>query len=270
MDSLRPLSPALRATLRVFALLALGAGVLLFVLATETEDSFSWTIEPPLTAAFLGAAYWAALVLIGWTAVQGDWARARPALVPVVLIAVLLLVTTLVHLDKFDLDSLFGWFWLVVYSVVPPLLVGLVVVNLRAPGSAGRAMPDLPAGLRVLLAVQAVVMLAAGVVLFVAPSSADSFWPWPLTPLTARAVGAFVIGFGAAAAYAAYEADSARLRGSAWAYLALGLLELAALALHSEDLAGPAGSEPVYVVFVASVVVAGAYGLAASSARSRS
>jgi hypothetical protein len=270
MDSARQLSPTLRTTLWVFALLALGAGVLLFVLATETEDLFSWTIEPPLTAAFLGAAYWAALVLIAWTAGQREWANARAALVPVVLIAVLLLVATLMHLDKFDLDSLFGWFWLTVYSMVPPLLVWLIVVNLRAPGSPGRAVPDLPAGLRALLAVQAAVMLTAGVALFAAPSSADSFWPWPLTPLTARAVGAFVIGFGAAAAHAAYEADSARLRGSAWAYLTLGLLELSALALHSEDLAGPEGSEAAYVVFVAGVAAAGAYGLAASSARSRS
>jgi membrane protein CcdC involved in cytochrome C biogenesis len=270
MGSVRPLSPALRTTLWVFATLAFGAGVLLFVLATETEDSFAWTIEPPLTAAFLGAAYWAALVLIAWTARQTEWARARAALLPVLLIAVLLLAATLVHLDKFDLDSLFGWFWLTAYCVVPPLLVALIVLNLRAPGSAGRAAPDLPAGLRALLGLQAAVMLAVGVALFAAPSSADSFWPWPLTPLTARAVGAFVIGFGAAAAYGAYEADSARLRGSAWAYLTLGLLELAALALHSEDLAGPAGSEAVYIVFVAGVVAAGAYGLAASSARSRS
>ena len=38
-----------------------GAFVLLFVLSEQTDDWFSWTIQPPLTAAFLGASYLAAL-----------------------------------------------------------------------------------------------------------------------------------------------------------------------------------------------------------------
>ena len=122
--------------LSMFAGLALVAGFLLFPLAQETDRFFSWTIKPPLTAAFMGAAYWAAFVLIGWAARAGTWELARPALVPVTTIAVLLLVATLVHLDKFDMDSIFGWFWLVVYCSVPPVLARARV----APGpTAGRA-----------------------------------------------------------------------------------------------------------------------------------
>ena len=50
-------------------------------------------------------------------------------------IAALLLVTTLIHLDKFDLDSLFGWFWLVVYCLVTPLLAWAITLQVRdAPG----------------------------------------------------------------------------------------------------------------------------------------
>jgi hypothetical protein len=94
----------------VAAGLALVAGLQLFVGATETDRLFSWTIEPPLTAAFMGAAYWAALVLLAWAAAQREWANARTAIPPVLAIAVLLLVATLIHLDKFDLGSLFGWF----------------------------------------------------------------------------------------------------------------------------------------------------------------
>ena len=70
------------------------AGILLFVLATETDRFFSWTIEPPLTAAFLGAAYWAACVLLAWAARESTWERARAVLPPVFIIAVLLLVAT--------------------------------------------------------------------------------------------------------------------------------------------------------------------------------
>ncbi|MGH2980239.1 MAG: hypothetical protein ACRDLQ_11485, partial [Solirubrobacterales bacterium] len=137
-----PLTRELRAVLMLFAGLALVAGFLLFPLAEETHRFFSWTIQPPLTAAFMGAAYWAAFVLIGWTARAATWELARPTLVPVITIAVLLLVATLIHLDKFDLDSIFGWFWLIVYCTVPPVLAALVWAQARRP--AGPASPGRP------------------------------------------------------------------------------------------------------------------------------
>ena len=134
------LTRELRLLLSLFAGLALVAGFLLFPLAEETDRFFSWTIQPPLTAAFMGAAYWAAFVLIGSAARAATWEQARPALVPVPAIAVLLLVATLIHLDKFDLDSLFGWFWLIVYCSVP-LGAGRARVGSRpaVPAQAGAA-----------------------------------------------------------------------------------------------------------------------------------
>jgi len=98
----------------LFAALALIAGVLLFVLSEDTDRFFSWTIKPPLTAAFLGASYWAACILITWAARQHLWVRARATMPPVLVIAVLLLIATLIHLDRFHMDSIFGWFWLIV------------------------------------------------------------------------------------------------------------------------------------------------------------
>ena len=88
------LIPGLRWFFVVAAALAFVAGILLFVLATETDRFFSWTIEPPLTAAFLGAAYWAACVLLAWAARESTWERARAVLPPVFIIAVLLLAAT--------------------------------------------------------------------------------------------------------------------------------------------------------------------------------
>ena len=113
---MQPLTPRLRLILDVFAGLALIAGALLFLGSTRTDAWWSWTIVPPLTAATLGAFYWAAFVLILSAARSRTWTEARPAAYPVAVIAVLLLVVTLYHLDRFDLDSLFGVFWLVVYA----------------------------------------------------------------------------------------------------------------------------------------------------------
>jgi hypothetical protein len=257
------LTRELRVVLWLFAALALAAGFLLFVLADQTDETFSWTIQPPLTAAFLGASYWAAFVLLAWTARQQSWQRARPALPPVLTIAVLLLVATLLHDDKFDFDSIFGWFWLIAYIVVPPLLAVLVWRQLRAGGGDadedGDSVP-LPGWVRLVLGLQGAMMLGLGASLFVDPAGTASIWPWALTPLTGRAVGAFLIGFGVSAADAVFESDLRRFEGAALAYATLGALQLLALLLHSEDLDGGSGDSWLYAGFVASVLAIGVYG----------
>ena len=247
----------------VAAALAFVAGILLFAGASETDRYFSWTIEPPLTAAFMGAAYWAALVLLAWAGSRERWAEARVAMPPVFAIATLLLAATLIHLDKFDLDSLFGWFWLVVYLIVLPLLVVLVRRQSRVatPASVGR---PLPLWLKSVLVAQAGVLLVVGVALFVAPLDAAEVWPWALTPLTGRAIAAFLIGFGIAAGAAARDDDLVRARGSAMAYAALGVLELLAVAIHSGDFTGSGLEQAIYVGFWVTVLGVGAYGVAAS------
>jgi hypothetical protein len=103
-------------------------------------------------------------------------------------------------------------------------------------------------------------MLGIGAYLFVAPESADALWPWDLTPLTARAVGAFVAGFGAAALHAAVANDLVRFEGAALAYATLGALELIALARYPGDLSGGDLDSWLYAAFLASVLLAGAFG----------
>ena len=259
------LTRELRLLLLFFAVLAFFAGVLLFVLSEHTEDWFSWTIKPPLTAAFLGASYWAACVLFGWSARQRLWTRARPALLPAFVIATLLLIATIVHFDRFHKD-LFGYFWLSAYIAVPPLMLLALLGQVRAARDAGRAdepaRRPLPPALRAALLLQALTMAAVGIALFASPGSADSLWPWTLSPLTARAVGAFLVGFAAAAAQAFAENDVARLVGSAFAYTALGALQLIAVLRYTSELDGSGARGVIYVAFVATVLAVGVAGLA--------
>jgi hypothetical protein len=257
-------SSALHGFFVLAAGLAFMAGILLFIGATDTDRYFSWTIDPPLTAAFLGAAYWAALVLFVWAARQIDWARARTALPPVFAIAVLLLIATLVHLEKFDLDSIFGWFWLVVYIAVVPFLAVLIFRQERVAQPPARGERPLPAALRIAVSLQAGALLGIGAALFLLGDNAASIWPWVLSPLTARAIGAFLVGFGMAAAFAVRENDLDRLRGCALAYAALGALELLAVAIHGEDLTGSDLEIGLYVAFCATVLAVGSYGALAS------
>jgi hypothetical protein len=241
--------------------LAVIAGVELFIGASDTDRFFSWTIDPPLTAAFMGAAYWAACVLLAWAARQRDWPRARTALPPVFTIAVLLLVATLIHIDRFHHD-LYGRFWVVVYVIVVPLLAYLIWAQPKGSGAStchGSERP-LAGWLRATLGLQAAALLVFGVLLFVAPIGMHSIWPWPLTPLTGRAIGAFLCGFGVAAAFALRENDLDRLYGSALAWGTLGSLEMLAVGLHSDDVTASGLGTVVYLAFFASVLGVGAYG----------
>ena len=258
--------PAWRWFFRLADGLALIAGFLLFPLATETDRFFSWTIGPPITAAFLGAAYWAAFVLLAWSAAQTSWRRAGAAVLPVLTIAALLLVVTLIHLDKFDLDSVFGWFWLVVYLCVTPLLLYLVWLQGRPSTAAGER--GVHVVVRAVLSLQGALLLAVGAALLIAPVDASDLWPWTLTPLTARAIGAFLVGFGVAAAYSVRLDDLAALRGCAYSYTVLGALEILAPAIHGGDLTGTAAHCSAYFAFWASVLAVGLYGVVAPEASS--
>jgi hypothetical protein len=188
----------------------------------------------------------------------------------VAVIAVLLLVVTLYHLDRFDLDSLFGVFWLVAYALVPPLLAWALADQLRAPGEDRRPTQRLPRRLRGLLIFEGVAMLVAAGVLLFSAGLADDLWPWALSPLTSRAIGSFFAGVGLAALIAVREDDPFSFRGAALAYTVLGSLQLVALFLHTPDLEGDHVDTTIYVASWSLVILTGAYGLSAARASSRS
>lgn len=262
------MAPVLRLTLLAFAGLALIAGLLLIAGAGHTDDWFSWTIEPPLSAAALGAFYWSAFVLLLTGSRATDWAGVRPIACPVLVISVVLLIVTLVHLDRFHTDSLFGVFWVGAYIVAPPLLAyGMLAERARsggrAPDETGR---ELPAPLRALLVIESAVMLGAAAVMLLAPDTAADHWPWALTPLTSRALGAFTLGVGLVGAMVVAENRLRLFDGMAGAYVALGVLQLLAVALHSGDLGTDDLATGIYLGFLGAIALTGAYGSMAARA----
>ncbi len=255
-----------RTLLLVFAVLTLVATNQLFVLAGATERWFAWTIDPPLTAAFLGAGYASGFLLVAVVLRTRLWVEARLTLVSVLVFASLSLVATLLHTDRFHFDApgevarFAAWFWLAVYVVVP---VGLAVVVVRAHRSPGGDPPrraPLPRWLQVALVVHAVVLVPVSVALFVAPGHAAALWPWTLTPLTAQMVAAWLLAFGVVAVGALLENDLDRLAGPALAYAVFGLLQLLALAVYGDAFRWGSAQGTTYVVVLASVPLVGAAG----------
>jgi hypothetical protein len=85
-------------------------------------------------------------------------------------------------------------------------------------------------------------------------------WPWALTPLTGRAIGAWAIGIGTIAAHAAWENDRWRLRPMMLSYTLLGLLQLSSVLRYPADLDWSRRAAVVYVLFLATILLLGSYG----------
>ena len=135
---IKELTPGMRRLLVVAAVLVFLAGVQLFLFPLRTATYFAWTVLPPMTAVFLGAAYWSSMVFEASAARARVWADARISVPTVFVFTTLTLVATLVHRDKFHFGAenpfstrLVTWIWLGIYVVVPILMVVLAVVQIR-------------------------------------------------------------------------------------------------------------------------------------------
>ena len=263
-----PVLPGMRRMLWVAAGLVLVQGSILLGSRNDTSRYFSWTIAVPVTAAFLGAGYLSAAVLESAAARQSSWQRARIAVPGVLAFTTLTLVVTLVHLDKFHLSAAavltrtLTWGWLAIYVGVPPVLAFLWWRQARAdPGSVpqGRRLPPL---LRAALGVQGAVMLALGGWLLVAPTSAARLWPWPLTPLTGRAVGAWLVGLGIIAAQSWYTDRREVVAVAFPAITAFAMLQLVVLAGYAGTMHWDQALVWCYLLFLVSLLADGVAGLA--------
>jgi hypothetical protein len=263
----RSVFPATRVILVLFAMLTVLATNQLFVLARYTDQWFAWTIQPPLTAAFLGSGYGAGCVLVVLAVRTRLWAQARTAIVTIALFAALTLIATLLHLDRFHFAApgavarFAAWFWLAVYVVVPLALLVLAVQQQRAPGGDPVRVQPMPAWLMVLLAAQGAIMLSVGAALFLDPRLSAALWPWTLTPLTARMVAAWLVAFGFAAAMVLVERDLQRLRIDTVGYTVFGVLHLLALVIYGRaDVRWGTTAATVYLIVLCSVPLVGIAG----------
>jgi hypothetical protein len=264
---IRPIVPAMQWVLLGGSFLVVVAGIPLFFTSERTDSTFAWHIKNPLTAAFLGAFYFAALLMALPSSRQRSWARARVGIPGVLAFLWLTMVATLLHLDQFHLDHggsfarFAAWAWLVVYVTVPVFDTVAFVRQVKAPGADPPPTRRLPPWFRRLLAIQGAVSVLVGIVLFAFPTTARVLWSWSLTPLTARATAAWLVAVGGTLLTASWEDDWDAIRPALIAYAGLGALQFVALARYGDlvDWRDPAAW--LYVSTVASVMLAGLFGL---------
>jgi len=264
-QGVRPLNQWMRWLLYAASGLVFLAGFQLFVLSEQTATTFAWTVNPALTAASLGAAYWAAVPVEFLAARQSSWAKARIAVPAVWAFTTLTLIVTIVHVDRFHFSSpdvtarAAAWLWLGIYAGVPAAMLVAAFMQRRMAGRDPPRETQLPGWLRGLLLVEGTGMAAMGVALFALPGTTLTVWPWTLTALTARAIGAWLLALAIGVFHAVREDDLARIRPLGGGLTAFAILELLALARYPGDMHWDAVGAWVYVLFLASLLPAGLY-----------
>ncbi|WP_298908141.1 hypothetical protein [uncultured Aliiroseovarius sp.] len=241
---------AMRWMLLVAAVLVTVIGAPLFLLPDKTAFLFSWTVNPPVTAAFLGGAYLAAGLVEFRASQDTTWESARIAVPAVWIFTTMTLIATLLHIDKFHFGAEFApftqfvtWVWLAVYGLVPIVMGALWVLQLRKTSKDGPRANPMAGWMRTVLWGQAGILLLLGGGLFLAPADIKFLWPWALSALTARAVGAWLIGIGALSAHMALEGDNQRVAHANAALIVFCVLEVLAVIRLSADTS--AAGDPV-------------------------
>lgn len=267
---IRTVVPLMRFALGVGAFLVFLAGAQLFVLTERTDHWFAWTIAVPLTAAILGAFYLSAIPLAALSATRRAWADARVGVPGVFVFLVLTLATTILHLDKFHLHDAdrtargAAWLWLGIYAADPVLLLIAWVQQSRTKGVDSPRTAPVPNSYLTGLGMQSAVVLAVGASMFAFPGTAVHLWPWPLTPLTARAVSAWLIGLAIVLAWSVRERDWRRLEPATIAYVILGVLQLVAIARYPDAVDWSRPVAWIYLTMLVAITATGVIGTAAA------
>ena len=212
-------------------------GVPLVFLTTRTDKYFAWTIGVPLTAAVLGSFYFGSAALAVAASRRTLWAEGRISVTVALLFAPITTAATFIHFHLFHTGTFFGWFWIVAYGIYPPMLVYLLVRQLRTPGGDPPRANPLPVWVRGIFGVQVLVLVPLGLVMLFAPGTAARLFPWHLTDLTSQALSAWALGLGVLAGQAIWENDFGRIWVALAAYPVLAVLQTLSLVRFGKDMA---------------------------------
>ena len=174
----------------------------LYPVPGDTESLFAWPIRPGLTAMVLGSAYLGGAYFFVRVARSQAWHTVKGGFVPVGLFATLMGISTVLHWDRFTHDHVAFWLWTLLYCTTPFLIAAVWLRNRPYDAAADPGEPLVPWAVAMAMLAAGVLAVATAGLLYLAPATAARWWPWPLTPLTARVLGAVLClgsaGIGAA------------------------------------------------------------------------
>jgi hypothetical protein len=202
--------------------------------ADDTARLFAWRIVPGFTSMVLGSVYLGGAYFFLRAVRATQWHRIGGGFIPVGLFASLMGVATITHWDKFIHTNVAFWLWAALYFTTPFLVFAMWFLNRREQSA--RTADDLllPPSTALLIGVLGIAAAATGVFLFVVPRAAIAIWPWTLTELTARVMGAiFALGVAGLGAFTDKRWTSMRILLQVAGFM-LVLILIAAIRAHGD------------------------------------
>jgi hypothetical protein len=171
------------------------AFVVLYGFPKDTERLFAWKIAPPMTPMTLGAVYLGGAYFFVRAFRATEWHTIKAGFVAVGTFASLMGIATAVHWDRFNHDHVAFWLWAGLYFTTPVLVWSVWAANRRRGSVPHSDDVMLPPPARLVMGATGALAVSAGLFLFLLPSQAIDVWPWTITPLTSRVLGAiFMLG----------------------------------------------------------------------------
>ena len=186
-DRILPETRWVSAIIVPFLVVAFG---ILYLLPDHTQQLFAWGIQPRMSAMMLGAAYIGGAYLFVRAATNARWHSVQVGFLPVTTFATLMGIATILHWDRFNHGSISLVAWVGLYFTTP-FIVFLLWLRNRAtdPGPLSDGL-RVPGPVRLVIGIVGGLTLLTSMILFLQPGFMISVWPWQLTPLTARVMGA--------------------------------------------------------------------------------
>jgi hypothetical protein len=178
----------------------------------DTARLFAWPIKPPLTPMLLGSVYLGGAYFFARAVRAGRWHTIKGGFPPVATFATLMGVATILHWERFTHSHVAFWLWVGLYFTTPFLIAGVWLANRRFEDRTTDDDVLVPASMARVIGAIGVLALAMSAFLFLFPQRVIDIWPWTLTPLTARVMGAiFALGLAAVGAFTERRWSSYRL-----------------------------------------------------------
>lgn len=180
------------------------AFVILYFWPNNTDTLFAWTIKPTMTPMMLAAAYLGGIYFFARAALAKQWHLVKLGFLPVITFASLLGIATILHWDRFNHSHISFFTWVALYFTTPFLVFAVWWRNrVTDNGSAEANEMSISRAVRVFIGGIGAITLAVSLLLFLQPELMIRVWPWMLTPLTARVLGAMfalpgIVGLGIA------------------------------------------------------------------------
>lgn len=216
------------------------AFVVLYGFPGDTGRWFAWKIAPPMTPMTLGAVYLGGAYFFVRAFRATMWHTIKAGFVAVGTFASSMGVATIIHWDRFNHDHVAFWLWAGLYFTTPFLVWGVWAMNRRRATPATPADVVVPRAARLVMSATGGLAVAAGLFLFLLPARAIDVWPWKLTPLTSRVLGAiFMLGIAGLGVITDARWSAARLMLQVQVFM-LALILVAAARAHADFDAGSA------------------------------